>query len=116
MVSIFPRGRRMPKSITKTVFLEIEKLLKLGGHSHIEIAATVGVESSLVSTIARGRHDYQLYSAPISSRPKYLPTPGEIEAECAKLRAARKKGEVDEPKPVNSEGRLPPGITFGTLD
>jgi hypothetical protein len=106
----------MPKRITKQVFEEIDRLLELGGRPHTEIAATVGVVPTLVDTIARGRHHYQLYSAPVSSRPRYLPTPGEIEAECAKLRAARKKGKVDEPKPVNSDGRLPPGITLGTLD
>jgi hypothetical protein len=106
----------MPKPISKTVFMEIERLLKLGGHSYTEIAATVGVEPSLVSTIARGRHHYQLYSAKISRRPRYLPTPGEIEAECAKLRAARKPSEVDEPKPDNSDGWPPPAITLGTLD
>jgi hypothetical protein len=80
----------MPKRITKQVFEEIERLLELGGRAHTEIAATVGVEASLVSTIARGRHHYQLYSATISRRPRYLPTPGEIEAECVRLRAARK--------------------------
>ena len=65
-------GGQMPKRITKQVFDEIDRLLVLGGHTHTEIAATVGVESSLVSTIARGRHHYQLYSATISCRPRYL--------------------------------------------
>jgi hypothetical protein len=106
----------MPKRITKQVFEEIDRLLELGGHTNVEIAATVGVGPSLVNTIVKGKHHYQLYSPPRSSRPKYLPTPGEIEAGCAKLRAARKQSEDDEPKVDDREVRLPPGITFGTLD
>jgi hypothetical protein len=80
----------MPKRIKKQVFDEIDRLLELGGRTHTEIAAMVGVVPTLVDTIARGRHHYQLYSATISRRPRYLPTPGEIEAECVRLRAARK--------------------------
>jgi hypothetical protein len=80
----------MPKRITMKVFEEIERLLKLGAHTYTEIAATVGVEQSLVCTIAKGKHHYQVYSAPRSSRPTYLPTPEQIESECARLRAARK--------------------------
>jgi hypothetical protein len=106
----------MPKRITKQVFEEIDRLLELGGRTHVEIAAMVGVVPTLVDTIARGRHHYQLYSAPRSNRPTYLPTPGEIEAECALLRAARKPSETDEPKPDNSDGWPPPMVTLGTLD
>jgi hypothetical protein len=106
----------MPKRIKRQVFDEIDRLLELGGRTHTEIAAMVGVVPTLVDTIARGRHHYQLYSPPRSSRPTYLPTPGKIEVECAKLRAARKKGEADEPKPVNSDGWPPPMVTLGTLD
>jgi hypothetical protein len=106
----------MPKRITKKVFDEIERLLELGGRTHTEVAATVGVGPTLVETIARDKHHYQLYSGPISCRPTYLPTPGEIETECARLRAARKPSEVDEPKPDNSDGWPPPMVTLGTLD
>jgi hypothetical protein len=106
----------MPKSITKTVFLGIEKLLKLGGHSHIDIAATVGVDPSLVSVIANGKHHYQAHSTSIIRQPTYVPTPEEIEAECVRLRAARKPSEHDEPKGDDRNVRLPPGITLGTLD
>ena len=105
----------MPKTIFKTVFLEIERLLELGGHSYTEIAATVGVEPSLVGTIARGKHHYQV-SAQRSRQPNYLPLPEEIKAECARLRAARKQSEDDEPKPDNSDGWPPPMVTLGTLD
>jgi hypothetical protein len=106
----------MPKRITKQVFDEIERLLELGGRTYVEIAAKVGVEAALVSSIASGKHRYQAHSAPVSRRPIYLPTPLEIEAGCARLRAARKKGEADEPKPVNSDGWPPPMVTLGTLD
>jgi hypothetical protein len=106
----------MPKRITEQVFEEIERLLELGGRTHTEIAAMVGVVPTLVDTIARGRHHYQVYSAPISRRPTYLPTPGEIEAECARLRAARKPSETDKPRPVNSDGWPPPMVTLGTLE
>ena len=84
----------MPRRITKKVFEEIELLLELGRHTYTEIAATVGVEQSLVCTVAKGKHHYQVYSAPRSSRPTYLPTPEKIESECARLRAARKDSNV----------------------
>ena len=106
----------MPKLIPKQVFEEIERLLQLGGHSHIEIAASVGVDPSLVSSIANGKHHYQAHSGSMSRQPTFMPTPEEIEAECARLRAARKQSEDDEPEVDDREVRPPPGITFGTLD
>ena len=95
----------MPRRITKEVFEEIERLLELGGHTHTEIAASVGVVPSLVDTISRGRHHYQVYSAPRSSRPTYLPTPEQIEFECARLRAERKPSEVDDAEADGAGGQ-----------
>jgi hypothetical protein len=105
----------MPKPISKQLFDEIERLLELGGRTHTEIAASVGVTPTLVDTIARGKHHYQV-SAQRSRQPNYLPLPEEIEAECARLRAARKQSEDDEPEGDDSDGWPPPGITLGTLD
>jgi hypothetical protein len=97
------------------VFDEIERLLKSGDHTYIEIAATVGVEQSLVCTIAKGKHYYQVYSAPRDGQPTYLPTPEQIDSECARLRAKRKP-EEDDTEVDDADGWPPPMITPGTLD
>jgi hypothetical protein len=111
VLDVFTGGRPMPARITKKVFEEIERLLKFGVHTYTEISATVGVERSLVSTIAKGKHYYQVYSAPRSNRPKYLPTPEEIKAECARFRAARKN-----PVRSTTPRSTTPVVSPGTLD
>ena len=95
----------MPKLISKRTFRTIERMLETGDRSYAEIAATVGVEQSLVSTIARGKHYYQFDSAEqrrrrksrAGSQPPYVPTPEQIENECARLRAERPPSKQDDP-------------------
>ena len=106
----------MPKLISEKTFHTIELMLKTGGRSYTEIAAAVGVEQSLVCTIARGKHSYQCDSAKRGGLPNYLPTPEQIESECAQLRATRKTSEVDDPEADDPDGWPPLAITPGTLD
>ncbi len=109
----------MPKLISKRTFRTIERMLETSDRSYAEIAATVGVHLSLVRKIAEGKHYYQCDSAEqrrrreglAGNQPIYLPTPDQIESECARLRAERKPNEVDDP-----DGWPPPAITPGTLD
>lgn len=109
----------MPELISKRTFRTIEWMLETGDRSYTEIAAMVGVEQSLVSTIAKGKHYYQRDLAEqgrrrkslAGSQPNYLPTPEQIESECARLRAERKPSKQDDP-----DGWPPPAITPGTLD
>ena len=84
----------MPKLITKTKFDEIERLLSTSDCTVQEVAATAGVAGTCVGKIARGEHFYQCGSDERDRRGgnhgnTYLPTPVQIELECAKLRAAR---------------------------
>ena len=95
----------MPKLISKRTFRTIERMLETGDRSYAEIAATVGVEQSLVWRIAKGKHYYQCDSAEqgrrrgrrAGSQPPYLPTPEKIESECARLRAERPLSKQDDP-------------------
>ncbi len=109
----------MPKLISKRTFRRIELMFETGGRSYTEIAATVGVDLSLVRKIAEGKHYYQCDSAEqrrrrgslAGNQPIYLPTPEQIENECARLRAERKPSKQDDP-----DGWPPTTITPGTLD
>lgn len=82
----------MPRILSKTLFKAIEALLKTGGQTQDEIATSAGVEKSIVCSIANGNHAYQSESRKRGACKPYLPTPEEIKAECARLRAARDKG------------------------
>jgi len=109
----------MPKLISEKTFHTIELMLKTGDWSHAEIAATVGVNLSVVRKIAEGKHYYQCDSAEqgrrrgrrAGSQPPYLSTPKQIESECAQLRAERPPSKQDDP-----DGWPPPTVTPGTLD
>ena len=114
----------MPKLISRRTFRRIELMFETGGRSYTEIASTVGVHLSVVRKIAEGKHYYQCDSAEQGRRreglagnqPVYLPTPEQIESECARLRAERKPNEVDDPEADDPDGWPPPAITLGTLD
>ena len=86
----------MPRILSKSIFSAIEALLKAGGQTQGEIASSVGVEKSVVCAIANGNHSYQSKSKKLRARKPYLPTPEEIKAECARLRAARDEDERPE--------------------
>lgn len=81
----------MPKNLSKTLFSAIEALLKAGDQTQDEIASSLGVEKSIVCAIASGNHSYQSESRKRGACKPYLPTPEEIKAACARLRAARDK-------------------------
>jgi hypothetical protein len=112
------------KLISEKTFQAIEMMLETGGRSYSEIAAAVGVGQTLVCTIAERKHYYQCNSAERSRRRKrrpsikqiYLPTPEQIETECAHLRAIRKPGDVADPEAYDPEAWTPPVVSFGTLD
>ena len=91
----------MPKLISEKTFQTIEIMLEAGGQSYADIAEAVGVEQSLVCTIARGKHSYsakrdKLRRSRADTQQIYLPTPEQIEIECARLRATRKHRENDD--------------------
>ncbi len=114
----------MRKLISEKTFQAIEMMLETGGRSYSEIAAAVGVGQTLVCTIAERKHYYQCNSAErtrhrkrrTGRHPIYLPTPEQIENECARLRAARPPIEDDDVEADDSDGWPPPAITPGTLD
>ncbi len=69
----------------------------------MKIGAKVGVAGSLVEKIKKGDHFYQCDSAEqvrrrgySARRETYLPSPEQIELECARLRAARLQVDDDD--------------------
>ena len=106
----------MPKRIDRTTFDDIERLLHSGDHTCMEIGAKVGAAASLVEKIKKGDHFYQCDSAEqvrrrgnSARRKTYLPSPVQIELECARLLAERLPVDDD------ADGWRPPVVDASAL-
>ncbi len=112
----------MSDRISLETFEAVRERLQSGPPAFSVVSKEVGVSVPTVARIAEGKHYYQCVSAEQGRRrkswagrpPKYLPTPKQIESECARLRAARPPIEDDEAN--DPDGWPPPAITPGTLD
>ncbi len=78
----------MPKTMTRPLFDHIVALLDQGDLGYLAIGNRVGVSPSAVRKIALGKHCYQTGATKPRNK-AYIPTPEEIEAECAKIRRQR---------------------------
>ncbi len=112
----------MPYLISLETFEAVRERLQSGPPDFLVISIELGVSTTTVARIAEGTHYYQCSPDELDRRrewlgknhPIYLPTPKQIESECARLRAARPPIEDDEAD--DSDGWPPPVITLGTLD
>jgi len=113
----------MPYLISRETFEAVRERLKSGRPDFLVVSKELGVSVPTVARIAEGKHYYQCVSAEQGRRrkswagrpPKYLPTPKQINSECARLRAARPPIEDDD-EANDPDGWPPPAITPGTLD
>ncbi len=105
----------MPYLISLETFGAVRERLKSGHPDFSVISKELDVSVATVARIYQGKHYYQSDSAERGSHPQYLPTPEQIESECARLRAARPPIE-DNDEANDSDGWPPSAITFGTLD
>ena len=116
----------MPYLISLETFEAVRERLKSGSRDFSFISKELGVSVATVARIANGTHAYQTgepvrtsgsgmprksFRAVGEQREVFLPTPQQIETECARLRAERKPSEEDDP-----DGWPSPTITPGTLD
>ncbi len=103
----------MPYLISLETFEAVRERLKSGHPDFSVISKELGVSIMTVARIFDGKHCYQSDSAERGSHPQYLPTPEQIESECARLRAARPP--IEDVEADDSDGWPPPAITLGTL-
>ncbi len=105
----------MSYRISLETFEAVKERFKSGPPDFPVISKELDVSVATVARIYQGKHYYQSDSAERGSHPQYLPTPEQIESECARLRAARPPIE-DNDEVNDSDGWPPPATTFGTLD
>ncbi len=79
----------MPYLISLETFGAVRERLKSGPPDFPVISKELNVSIATVARIYEGKHYYQSDSAERGSQSQYLPTPKQIESECARLRAAR---------------------------
>ncbi len=105
----------MSYRISLETFEAVRERLQSGPPDFLVISKELGVSKTTVARIYEGKHYYQSDSPERGSHPQYLPTPEQIESECARLRAARPPIEDDD-EANDPDGWPPPAITLGTLD
>ena len=113
----------MSYRISLEKFEAVRERFKSGPPDFPVISKELGVSVPTVARIAEGTHYYQCSPDELDRRrewlgknhPIYLPTPKQIESECARLRAARPPIEDDD-EANDPDGWPPPAITPGTLD
>ncbi len=112
----------MPYLISLETFEAVRERLQSGPPDFLVISKELGVSVPTVARIAEGTHYYQCSPDELDRRrewlgknhPIYLPTPKQIESECARLRAARPP--IEDVEADDSDGWPPPVVTLGTLD